>query len=70
MQNATIGYHGGELEAWEHEDLWTVKLGELEASSRYLDLALAGSSTGGEERVPAVAERGAVGDGAHEPRGF
>jgi hypothetical protein len=41
MQNATIGYHGGELEAWEHEDLWTVKLGELEASSRYLDLALA-----------------------------
>ncbi len=41
MQKAAIDYHGGELEAREYEDLWTVRLGELEASSRYLDLALA-----------------------------
>jgi hypothetical protein len=41
MQKAVIDYHRGELEAWEHEDLWTVRLGELEASSHYLDLALA-----------------------------
>ena len=41
MQKAAIDYHGGELEAWEYEDLWTVRLGELESSSRYLDLALA-----------------------------
>lgn len=41
MLRASINYHGGELEAWEHEDVWTVRLGELEASSLYLDLALA-----------------------------
>ncbi len=41
MQRAVINYGGGELEAWEQEDLWTVRLGELEASSSYLDLALA-----------------------------
>jgi hypothetical protein len=41
MQRAVINYQGGELEAWEQEELWTVRLGELEASSRYLDLALA-----------------------------
>jgi hypothetical protein len=41
MLRATITYQGGELEAWEHDDLWTVRLGELEASSLYLDLALA-----------------------------
>jgi hypothetical protein len=41
MQRTAIDYHGGALEAWEHEDLWTVKLGGLVASSRYLDLALA-----------------------------
>src|SRR2546430_3490078 len=41
MQKAAIDYHGGELEAWEYDDLWTVRLGELESSSRYLDLALA-----------------------------
>ncbi len=40
-QRAVISYQGGELEAWEQEDLWTVRLGELEASSRYLDIALA-----------------------------
>jgi len=36
-----ICYRGEVLEAWEHEDGWTVQLGEYEASSRYLDLALA-----------------------------
>jgi hypothetical protein len=41
MRRAAISYHGGELEAWEHDRQWTVRLGELEASSRYLDLALA-----------------------------
>ena len=41
MQKAAIDYHGGELQVWEQEDVWTVRLGELEASSRYLDLALA-----------------------------
>jgi len=41
MQKAGIDYHGGELQVWEQEDVWTVRLGELEASSRYLDLALA-----------------------------
>jgi hypothetical protein len=40
MQRAVINYQGGELEAWEQENLWTVRLGELEATSRYLDLAL------------------------------
>ena len=41
MQTAVISYQGGELEASEQDGLWTVRLGELEASSRYLDLALA-----------------------------
>ena len=41
MQKAAIDYHGGELQVWEQEDVWTVRLRELEASSRYLDLALA-----------------------------
>jgi hypothetical protein len=41
MQRTVISYRRGELEAWEQEELWTVRLGELEASSRYLDLALA-----------------------------
>jgi hypothetical protein len=41
MQRAVISYRGGELEAWEQGDRWTVRLGELEASARYLDLALA-----------------------------
>ena len=34
-------YRGEELQAWESDVGWTVTLGELEASSRYLDLALA-----------------------------
>lgn len=41
MDKAVISYRGEVLEAWEHDDYWTVQLGELEASSRYLDLALA-----------------------------
>jgi hypothetical protein len=41
MEKAVICHRGEVLEAWEHEDGWTVRLGELEASSRYLDLALA-----------------------------
>lgn len=42
MEKALICHRGEVLEAWEHEDGWTVQLGELEASSRYLDVALAG----------------------------
>lgn len=41
MEKAVICHRGEVLEAWEHDDGWTVQLGELEASSRYLDLALA-----------------------------
>ena len=41
MEKAVICHRGEVLEAWEHEDGWTVQLGELEASARYLDLALA-----------------------------
>jgi hypothetical protein len=48
MEKAVICYRGEVLEAWEHEDGWTVQLGELEASSRYLDLALAALLDDGE----------------------
>jgi hypothetical protein len=41
MQKVVIEYHRGELEAWEQDNRWTVRLSELEASSRYLDFALA-----------------------------
>lgn len=41
MLRAVISYQGGELEACERDGVWTVGLGELEASSHYLDLALA-----------------------------
>lgn len=42
MQKATIEYRGADLSASEQAGRWTVQLGALEASSRYLDLALAG----------------------------
>ena len=48
MEKAVICYRGRVLEAWEHEDGWRVQLGELEASSRYLDLALAALLDDGE----------------------
>jgi len=48
MEKAVICHRGEVLEAWEHEDGWTVQLGELEASSRYLDLALAALLDDGE----------------------
>jgi hypothetical protein len=41
METAAISYQGEALEAWEDEVGWTARLGEFEASSRYLDLALA-----------------------------
>ena len=41
MQTAAIVYRHGELEACEQDDLWTVRLANLEARARYLDLALA-----------------------------
>ncbi len=56
MEKAVICYRGRVLEAWEHEDRWTVQLGELEASSRYLDLALAALVDDG-ERVHQLAAR-------------
>ncbi|HYQ10387.1 MAG TPA: hypothetical protein VEP92_04410 [Gaiellaceae bacterium] len=56
MEKAVICYRGEVLEAWEHEDGWTVRLGELEAASRYLDLALAALLDDG-ERVHQLAAR-------------
>ena len=56
MEKAAICYRGEVLEAWEHEDGWTVRLGELEAASRYLDLALAALLDDG-ERVHELAAR-------------
>ncbi len=47
-EKAVICNRGEVLEAWEHEDGWTVQLGELEATSRYLDLALAALLDDGE----------------------
>ncbi len=56
MEKAVISYRGEVLEAWEHDDRWTVQLGELEASSRYLDVALAALVDDG-ERVHQLAAR-------------
>jgi hypothetical protein len=41
MVQATIPYRDGELEVCEEGEIWTVRLGELEESSPYLDFALA-----------------------------
>lgn len=41
MQTAAIAYRNDELEACERDDVWTVRLANLEARARYLDLALA-----------------------------
>jgi len=41
MRAAAIAYRNDELEAWEQDDLWTVRLSNLETRARYLDLALA-----------------------------
>ena len=41
MRAAAIAYRNDELEAWERDDLWTVRLSNLETRARYLDLALA-----------------------------
>ena len=41
MRAAAIAYRNDELEAWEQDDLWTVRLANLETRARYLDLALA-----------------------------
>jgi hypothetical protein len=41
MRRAAIPYRGGELEVEEEQEQWRVRLGELEASSRYLDWAIA-----------------------------
>ena len=41
MRTAAIAYCNDELEAWEQDDLWTVRLSNLETRARYLDLALA-----------------------------
>lgn len=39
-RTAAIAYRDGELEAREQDDVWTVRLANLEARARYLDLAL------------------------------
>lgn len=41
MRSAAIAYRNSELQAREHDDLWTVCLAGAEASSSYLDVALA-----------------------------
>jgi hypothetical protein len=41
VQIAAIPYRNGKLEASEHDDLWTVRLANLEERASYLDLALA-----------------------------
>jgi hypothetical protein len=42
MRRVAIGYRDVELEACEQDDVWTVRLANLEARASYLDLALAG----------------------------
>jgi hypothetical protein len=41
MHTAAITHRGGQLEASEQDNMWTVRLAQLEARARYLDLALA-----------------------------
>ena len=41
MRAAAIAYRKGQLEACEQDDVWTVRLANLEARASYLDLALA-----------------------------
>jgi uncharacterized coiled-coil protein SlyX len=41
MRISSIPYRGGELEAREQGDVWTVRLTNLEVRASYLDLALA-----------------------------
>jgi hypothetical protein len=41
MQRGQISYRNGELQAREQDDLWTVRLANLEVRAHYLDLALA-----------------------------
>jgi len=41
MQTGAIAYRNGLLEAREQDDVWTVRLANLEARAGYLDLALA-----------------------------
>jgi hypothetical protein len=41
MQAAVIAYRNGTLEAREQDDVWTVRLANLEVRARYLDFALA-----------------------------
>lgn len=41
METASIAYHHSELQACEQDDVWTVRLANLETRARYLDLALA-----------------------------
>jgi len=38
--HTAIPYHGGELEARLSGEVWIVRLGELEARSKWLDFAL------------------------------
>ena len=48
---STIPYRGSELEVCEEGEIWTVRLGELEESSPYLDFALAQLLDDGTARV-------------------
>jgi hypothetical protein len=41
VETASIAYHQSELQVCEQDGVWTVRLANLEARARYLDLALA-----------------------------
>jgi hypothetical protein len=41
MHRAVIAYRSARIEAYESDDVWTVRLANLEARASYLDLALA-----------------------------
>ena len=41
MHTAVIAYRNSRLQAWESDDVWTVRLANLQAQASYLDLALA-----------------------------
>jgi hypothetical protein len=40
VETASIAYHQSELQACERDGAWTVRLANLEARARYLDVAL------------------------------
>lgn len=52
-----IPFNGGELEAELNGEIWTVRLGELEESSKWLDFALSGLLDGDTQLAHEVAAK-------------